>query len=66
VTQGSLYPALHRLEQQGWLKAQWLTGETGREVKAYSLSAAGRRQLAKELENWERLSGAIHLVVREA
>jgi PadR family transcriptional regulator len=66
VTQGSLYPALHRLEQQGWLKAEWITTDTGREAKAYGLSAAGRKQLAKEIESWERLSGAIHLVVREA
>jgi PadR family transcriptional regulator len=66
VTQGSLYPALHRLEQQGWLKADWITTDTGREAKAYGLSAAGRKQLAKEIESWERLSGAIHLVVREA
>jgi PadR family transcriptional regulator PadR len=65
ITQGSLYPALHRLEQQGWLKAEWITTETGREARAYSLSAAGRRQLAKELEQWERLSGAIRLVVQE-
>jgi len=65
VTQGSLYPALHRLEQQGWLKAEWITTDTGREARAYGLSAAGRRQLAKELESWERLSGAIRLVVRE-
>jgi len=66
ITQGSLYPALHRLEQQGWLSAQWITTETGREAKAYALSAAGKKQLARELESWERLSGAIQLVVREA
>jgi PadR family transcriptional regulator PadR len=65
VTQGSLYPALHRLEQQGWLKSEWITSESGREAKAYSLSAAGRKQLAKELESWSRLSAAIHLVVKE-
>jgi transcriptional regulator len=66
VTQGSLYPALHRLEQNGWLKATWVSTEGGREAKVYALTAAGRKQLAKELESWERLSGAIHLVVREA
>ena len=66
ITQGSLYPALHRLEQQGWLKSEWITTETGREAKAYTLSAAGRKQLAKELESWDRLSCAIQLVVREA
>ena len=65
VEHGSLYPALHRLEQQGWLKAEWITTETGREAKAYGLSAAGRKQLAKELGNWARLSGAIQLVVQE-
>jgi transcriptional regulator len=66
VTQGSLYPALHRLEQQGWLKATWVSTESGREAKVYALTAAGRKQLAKELESWDRLSGAIDLVVREA
>ena len=66
ITQGSLYPALHRLEQQGWLRAQAGTTETGREAKFSVLTAAGRRQLARELESWERLSTAIGLVVREA
>src|SRR5262245_4658412 len=66
VTQGSLYPALHRLEQQGWLKASWVETESGREAKVYSLTAAGRRQLAKELESWDRLSSAIRVVLREA
>ena len=66
VTQGSLYPALHRLEQQGWLNATWITTESGREAKVYALTAAGRKQLARELESWDRLSAAIHLVVREA
>jgi PadR family transcriptional regulator PadR len=66
VTQGSLYPALHRLEQQGWLKATWIQTEGGRDAKVYALTAAGRKQLARELENWDRLSAAIHLVVREA
>lgn len=66
VTQGSLYPALHRLEQQGWLKAAWVTTEAGREAKVYSLTTAGKKQLAKELESWDRLSAAIQLVVREA
>jgi PadR family transcriptional regulator, regulatory protein PadR len=65
VSQGSLYPALHRLEQQGWLRAEWVTTGRVREAKVYSLTAAGRKQLARELENWERLSGAIGLVVRE-
>jgi transcriptional regulator len=66
VTQGSLYPALHRLEQQGWLKATWIETEEGREAKVYALTAAGRKQLAKELDNWARLSSAIQLVVRGA
>lgn len=66
ITQGSLYPALHRLEQQGWIKGQNGLTATGREAKFYALTAAGRRQLAKELENWDRLSGAIQLIVRPA
>jgi PadR family transcriptional regulator, regulatory protein PadR len=66
ITQGSLYPALHRLEQQGWLKAQAGTTETGREAKFYVLTAAGRKQLDRELESWERLSTAIGWVVRQA
>ena len=64
VPQGSLYPALHRLEQQGWIKAEWAPTETGREAKFYSLTRAGRAHLEKELANWERLSSAIRLVVR--
>jgi transcriptional regulator len=66
VTQGSLYPALHRLEQQGWLKATWEESDTGRQAKVYSLTPAGRRQLARELESWDRLSAAIRVVLREA
>jgi PadR family transcriptional regulator PadR len=65
VQQGSLYPALHRLEQQAWIKAEWRPTETGRMAKFYSLTRAGRKQLAKELESWERLSAAIDLVVQE-
>ena len=63
VQQGSLYPALHRLEQQGWIRGEWAETETGRQAKLYSLTKAGRRQLEKELAQWERLSGAINLVV---
>ncbi|HEV8628927.1 MAG TPA: PadR family transcriptional regulator [Thermoanaerobaculia bacterium] len=66
VQQGSLYPALHRLEQQGWIGASWRVTETGRQAKFYALTAAGRRQLARELEQWERLSRAIELVTRMA
>ncbi|MGB0123027.1 MAG: PadR family transcriptional regulator, partial [Silvibacterium sp.] len=63
VQQGSLYPALHRLEQQGWIRAKWAESETGREAKFYSLTAAGRRQLEAETANWKRLSDAVNLVV---
>jgi len=66
INQGSLYPALHRLEQQGWLKAQAGQTASGREAKFYALTAAGRKQLECELESWDRLSTAIGLVVREA
>jgi transcriptional regulator len=66
VQQGSLYPALHRLEQQGWIKARWAESETGRQAKFYSLTAAGRKQLEAEAANWGRLSAAINLVVSEA
>ncbi|GGH02007.1 PadR family transcriptional regulator [Silvibacterium dinghuense] len=65
VQQGSLYPALHRLEQQGWITANWAESETGRRAKFYELTAAGREQLEKETEIWKRLSGAINLVVQE-
>jgi PadR family transcriptional regulator PadR len=64
VQQGSLYPALYRLEHQGWIKADWRESETGREAKFYSLTAAGRKRLDLELANWNRLSNAINLVVR--
>ena len=66
VQQGSLYPALHRLEQQGWIRAKWMESETGREAKFYSLTTAGRSQLEKEKENWKRLSSAIDLVLENA
>ena len=65
VQQGSLYPALHRLEQQGWIKAKWAESETGRQAKFYSLTAAGGRQLETETADWKRLSTAINLVVSE-
>src|ERR1051325_10342659 len=64
VQQGSLYPALYRLERQGLIKAEWSATETGRKAKFYELTAAGRRRLDAELENWARLSGAINLIVR--
>jgi PadR family transcriptional regulator, regulatory protein PadR len=66
VQQGSLYPALHRLEQQGWIRAKWSESETGREAKFYFLTPAGRAQLEREKENWKRLSTAIDLVVQRA
>ena len=66
VQQGSLYPALHRLEQQGWIKAKWAESETGRQAKFYTLTAAGRTQLEKETSSWARLSAAINIVVSEA
>ncbi len=66
VQQGSLYPALHRLEQNGWLKAEWRDSENNRKAKFYSLTAAGKKRLAEEVAQWERLSGAIQLVIREA
>src|SRR3954447_16278990 len=65
VNQGSLYPALHRLEQKGWLQAEWKQSETGREAKFYSLTGAGRKQLATERESWARLTGAVQLVFDE-
>jgi PadR family transcriptional regulator, regulatory protein PadR len=65
IQQGSLYPALHRLEQQGWIDAEWRPTETGRMAKFYSLTRAGRGQMKKELAAWVRLSDAINLVVQE-
>lgn len=66
VQQGSLYPALHRLEQQGWIKAKWQESETGRQAKFYTLTASGRKQLGQETANWNRLSEAINLIVGNA
>jgi transcriptional regulator len=63
VSDGSLYPALHKLEQGGWIKAEWRPSENNRRAKYYSLTALGRRELEKEAENWRRLSAAISLVV---
>jgi transcriptional regulator len=65
IQQGSLYPALHRLEQQGWITAEWKETETGRMAKYYSLTRAGRTQMKRELETWTRLSSAINLVIQE-
>jgi PadR family transcriptional regulator PadR len=63
VQQGSLYPALHRLEQQGWIKATWAETDTGRRAKVYALSRAGRVQFERELDSWSRLSAAVNAVV---
>jgi len=65
VNQGSLYPALHRLEQKGWLKATWKQSETGREAKFYALTRAGQKQLAEERKSWARLAGAVQLIFDE-
>jgi PadR family transcriptional regulator, regulatory protein PadR len=66
VQQGSLYPALHRLEQQGYILRDIKPSETGREARFYSLTRDGKKQLAKELGQWERLSSAVQLVLKEA
>lgn len=63
VSDGSLYPALHKLEQEGWVKAEWKPSENNRRAKYYSLTPLGRRELEREAANWRRLSGAISLVV---
>ena len=64
VSDGSLYPALHKLEQEGWITAEWKTSELGRRAKFYSLTRLGRGALERESANWERLSTAITQVVR--
>jgi PadR family transcriptional regulator, regulatory protein PadR len=66
VQQGSLYPALHRLEQQGWISADWKNSELGRSAKFYSLTRDGKKQLEVELESWRRLSSAVGLVLKRA
>jgi len=64
VSDGSLYPALHKLEQQGWISAQWKVSESNRRARFYSLTRLGRKQLEKEAANWNRLSAAISSVVK--
>jgi len=66
VQQGSLYPALHRLEDRGWVQAEWRQTETGREAKFYSLTRKGRKQLEAEVRNWESISDAVGLILRTA
>ena len=66
VGQGSLYPALHRLEQQGWISAKWQDSDLGRSAKFYSLTREGRKQLEREVKSWGRLSSAVQLVIETA
>jgi PadR family transcriptional regulator PadR len=66
VEEGSLYPALHRMEREGWISAEWKATENNRRAKFYRLTAAGRRRLAKEEESWTRVSGAVAKVLRFA
>ena len=66
VQQGSLYPALHRLEDRGWLKAEWKATDTGREAKFYALTPVGRKQLDAEVKSWEQLTDAVALILRTA
>ena len=66
VGQGSLYPALHRLEHQGWIVAEWRNSELGRTARFYTLTKDGKKQLAKEREGWSRRSSAVELLIRNA
>lgn len=66
IQQGSLYPALHRLEQQGWIAAEWKDTDLGRSAKFYSLTREGKRQLERELESWDRLSSAVGMLLKRA
>ncbi len=66
ISQGSLYPALHRLEHRGWIEAEWAVSELGRRAKYYQLTGSGRRQLAVETREWERMSTAIGRVMKLA
>jgi len=66
VGQGSLYPALHRLEHQGWITAEWTDSDLGRPAKFYSLTREGRKQLDRELQSWSRLSSAVQLLIENA
>jgi transcriptional regulator len=64
--EGSLYPALHRMEEAGWIRADWVTKESGRRMRIYQLTAAGKKQLAEEETRWQAVSSAINRVLREA
>ena len=66
IQQGSLYPALHRLERRGWIRAQWGTSDNNRRAKFYDLTRAGRRQLEKEEESWRKLAAAVAQVLEQA
>jgi PadR family transcriptional regulator, regulatory protein PadR len=66
VEEGSLYPALHRMEQLEWIAAEWKATENGRRAKYYKLTPQGRKQLARELENWSRITGAVSKILRYA
>ena len=66
VNQGALYPALHRLEQQGWIRAEWKASDLGRNAKFYALTREGKKQLERELKTWERLSSAVRLLIESA
>ena len=63
VGQGSLYPALHRLEAKGWIRSEWAASDNNRRARFYSLTRAGKKQLQAELANWQRISGAIALIL---
>jgi len=64
--EGSLYPALHRMEEAGWIRAEWITKDTGRRARMYELTATGKKQLAAEESRWQAVSSAINRVLREA
>jgi PadR family transcriptional regulator, regulatory protein PadR len=66
VEEGSLYPALHRMEEAGWVRATWITNDTGRRARTYELTAAGRKQLAAEESRWEAVTSAVNRVLRMA
>jgi transcriptional regulator len=66
IAQGSLYPALHRLEEEGWIEAEWGSSEANRPAKFYELTKAGRKQLAAEEEHWQRIAGAVARVLSQA
>ena len=66
IAQGSLYPALHRLEEEGWIEAEWGSSEANRQAKFYELTRAGRKQLTTEEENWQRIADAVARVLSQA